>query len=73
MGALHDSHTILAIKVACHRREEKPILDFYRNSYKNLVPVDGERSKWWVFNKVVDQVQVAVQNIQTYIERVAKG
>jgi len=73
MSALHDSHTILAIRVACHRREEKPILEFYKEGYKNLVPVDGERSKWWVFNKVVDEVQIAVQNIQTYIERVAKG
>ena len=70
---LHDSHTILAIKVACSRREEKPLLEFYRESYKNLLSIDGEKSKWWVFDAVFAAIQTAIQNIQTYIERVSEG
>jgi len=70
---LHDSHTILAIKVACSRREEKPLLEFYRESYKNLLWVDGEKSKWWVYDTVFEAIQTTIQNIQMYIEKVAKG
>eukprot|EP00111_Clytia_hemisphaerica_P024229 TCONS_00071384-protein len=70
---LHDSHTILAIKVACYRREEKAILEFYRESYKNLVSLDAEKSKWWLFNRVTKEMQEAVANIQTYIQRVSGG
>lgn len=70
---IHDSHTILAIKIACYHRESGPIKDFYRDHYKNLFSIDGEKSKWWVFNEVKEEIQKAISNIQTYIEQITGG
>jgi len=67
---LHDSHTILAIRIACHRRESAPIREFYLTQYKNLFTIDGEKSKWWVYNAAMVEVVQSVSHIQSYIQRV---
>lgn len=70
---LHDSLTILAIRVACHRKESEKIREFYDNQYKNLVTVDGLKSKWWIYSHSLEKVQHTVSHIQSYIENIAQG
>ena len=66
---LHDSHTILAIRIACHRRESAPIREFYKEQHKNLLSVDAEKSIWWVFNAAKTEVEKSVTHIQNYIQK----
>ena len=66
---LHDSHTILAIRIACHRRESAPIREFYKEQHKNLLSVDAEKSIWWVFNAAKTEVEKSVTHIQSYIQK----
>ena len=66
---LHDSHTILAIRIACHRRESAPIREFYKEQHKNLLSVDAEKSIWWVFNVAKTEMEKSVTHIQNYIQK----
>lgn len=35
--------------------------------------IDACQSKWWIWNKVLQEVQVVVKEIQIYLERVKQG
>lgn len=35
--------------------------------------IDAFRSKWWVWNKVLQEVQVVIKEIQIYLERIREG
>lgn len=35
--------------------------------------VDATQSKWWIWNKVLQEVQVVVKEIQIYLERIKEG
>ncbi|XP_047128980.1 adenylate kinase 9 isoform X1 [Hydra vulgaris] len=70
---LHDSHAILAIRIACYRKESVSILEFCREQFKNQFCVNAENSKWWVYNEAVKEVSKAVENIQGYIECIQRG
>ena len=66
---LHDSHTILAIRIACHRRESAPVREFYKEQHKNLLSLDAEKSIWWVYNTAKTEVEKSVSHIQNYIQK----
>ena len=47
--------------------------DWYQNEYSNWVPLDGQRSKWWVWNQALDEARKSVRQIQTYLQRLSEG
>ena len=70
---LHDSQQILGIKLNAWQREVPAVRDWYQKEHRNWVTVDGQRSKWWVWNSALDEARKSVRQIQTYLQRLAEG
>ena len=47
--------------------------DWYQQEHRNWVPVDGQRSKWWVWDQALDEARKSVRQIQTYLQRLSEG
>ncbi|XP_061222784.1 adenylate kinase 9-like isoform X2 [Neopsephotus bourkii] len=69
----HDSSQILAIKKCCYEQHINAIRTYYTKEHQNWCVIDAFRSKWWVWNKVLQEVQVVVKEIQIYLERIREG
>ncbi|XP_009957843.1 PREDICTED: adenylate kinase 9, partial [Leptosomus discolor] len=69
----HDSSQILAIKNSCYKQHIDAIRTYYTKEHQNWCVIDGSQSKWWIWNKVLQEVQVVVKEIQIYLERIREG
>ena len=47
--------------------------EWYQQEHRNWVPVDGQRSKWWIWNQALDEARKSVRQIQTYLQRLSEG
>uniref|UniRef100_A0A8C3FGM5 Adenylate kinase 9 n=2 Tax=Chrysemys picta bellii TaxID=8478 RepID=A0A8C3FGM5_CHRPI len=70
---IHDSSQILAIQNSCYKKQIDAIRTYYEKEHQNWCVVDAFRSKWWVWNKIFEEVQVIIKQIQTYLERIREG
>lgn len=70
---VHDSAQILAIKLAAYNKNVEDIRQWYKSEHMNYQLIDGERSKWWVWNTVLEKSRDSVRQIQTYLQRIADG
>nr|XP_032620502.1 adenylate kinase 9 isoform X1 [Chelonoidis abingdonii] len=70
---IHDSSQILAIQNSCYKKQIDAIRTYYKKEHQNWCVVDAFRSKWWVWNKIFEEVQVIIKQIQTYLERIREG
>lgn len=73
MLPLHDSQQILGIRLNAWQREISDVRDWYQQEHRNWVPVDGQRSKWWVWDQALDEARKSVRQIQTYLQRLSEG
>ncbi|KAM7117549.1 adenylate kinase 9 [Ciconia maguari] len=69
----HDSSQILAIKNSCYKQHIDAIRTYYKKEHQNWCVIDAFQSKWWIWNKVLKEVQVVVKEIQIYLERIREG
>ncbi|XP_069661200.1 adenylate kinase 9 isoform X2 [Haliaeetus albicilla] len=69
----HDSSQILAIKNSCYKQHIDAIRTYYKKEHQNWCVIDACQSKWWIWNKVLQEVQVVAKEIQIYLERVKEG
>ncbi|XP_072178424.1 adenylate kinase 9-like isoform X1 [Diadema setosum] len=70
---LHDSAQILAVKIAAWQKEITAVREWYKEQHRNWVSVNGERSKWWVWNQATEHAQTSVRTIQNYLQRISEG
>lgn len=70
---LHDSHQIFAVKLARYKKEIGKLRDFYTEEHANWTTLDGEKSKWWLWNECVKIGKASVVQIQTYLQRIMDG
>ncbi|XP_074845222.1 adenylate kinase 9 [Carettochelys insculpta] len=70
---IHDSSQILAIQNSCYRKQIGAIRTYYEEEHQNWCVIDAFHSKWWVWNKILEEVQVIVKQIQIYLERIREG
>ncbi|KFQ77607.1 Adenylate kinase 9, partial [Phoenicopterus ruber ruber] len=69
----HDSSQILTIKNSCYKQHIDAIRTYYKKEHQNWCVIDAFQSKWWIWNKVLQEVQVVVKEIQIYLERIREG
>ncbi|KFP59818.1 Adenylate kinase 9, partial [Cariama cristata] len=69
----HDSSQILAIKNSCYKQHIDAIRTYYKKEHQNWCVIDAFQSKWWIWNKVLQEVQGVVKEIQIYLERTREG
>ena len=70
---LHDSQQILGIRLNAWQREISYVREWYQKEHRNWVSLDGQRSKWWVWNQALDEARKSVRQIQTYLQRLSEG
>uniref|UniRef100_A0A8C2TCB1 Adenylate kinase 9 n=1 Tax=Coturnix japonica TaxID=93934 RepID=A0A8C2TCB1_COTJA len=70
---VHDSPQILAIKNSYYRQHIDAIRTYYNKERQNWCVIDASQSKWWIWDKVLQEVQGIVKEIQIYLERVREG
>jgi adenylate/nucleoside-diphosphate kinase len=59
--------------LAAWQKEIEPIRVWYKEQHSNLVSIEGQHSKWWVWNKALDTAKASVVQIQTYLQRISDG
>ncbi|XP_017933854.1 adenylate kinase 9 [Manacus vitellinus] len=69
----HDSSQILAIKNSCYKQHIDAIRTYYMEERQNWCVIDAVQSKWKIWNKVTQEIQVVVKQIQIYLERIREG
>ncbi|KAM8953015.1 adenylate kinase 9 [Pelodytes ibericus] len=69
----HDSAQILAVGSSCYKQEVHRIKEHYMTFHQNWCEVDAMRSKWWIANKIIAEVQKSISQVQTYLQRIKNG
>lgn len=70
---MHDSSVILHIRNSCYKQELEQLRQHFQQQYKNWILLDGLKSKWWIWNCILEEVHVSVKYIQSYLERIRAG
>nr|XP_034965151.1 adenylate kinase 9 isoform X3 [Zootoca vivipara] len=70
---MHDSSHILSIKNSCYRAQTEEIRPYYEEQHQNWYVIDGTHSKWWIWNKILEETQAITKQIQIYLERIRQG
>jgi len=66
---LHDSHRITTVRLGAYAHSIGPLRDWYEQQHRNMIEVDGEESKWKVWNSALTEVKSIVKKIQVYLHR----
>ncbi|XP_033125059.1 adenylate kinase 9-like isoform X4 [Anneissia japonica] len=70
---LHDSAQILAIRIASWQKEITAVREWYKEQHRNWVMVNGQQSKWKVWEMAKAEAHRSVRQIQTYLQRLSEG
>ncbi|KAF7661400.1 hypothetical protein LDENG_00263070 [Lucifuga dentata] len=69
----HNSCEILQIRNSCYKQEVEHVRQDLQQQYKNWILIDGLKSKWWIWNSIVQEVCISMKYIQSYMERIQSG
>ncbi|CAB1435476.1 unnamed protein product [Pleuronectes platessa] len=70
---MHDSTEILHNRTAHHRQEVEQVRKYFQYQYRNWIVLDGFKSKWWIWSKIVKEVSISMAYIDNFLERTLSG
>ncbi|XP_026174949.1 adenylate kinase 9 isoform X2 [Mastacembelus armatus] len=69
----HDSSEILHIRNACYKQEVEHVRKHFQQQYQNWLLLDGSKSKWWICDSILKEVNISMKYIHNYLERTHSG
>ena len=70
---LHDSDSILRIRYGCYQKEVGDVTQWYSSQHHNYCKVNAARSKWFLWEQVLNIMKCSVNTIRSYLARVKEG
>ncbi|XP_042310178.1 adenylate kinase 9 isoform X2 [Sceloporus undulatus] len=70
---MHDSSHIFSVKNSCYKAQIEEIRPYYEEQHQNWYVIDAYHSKWWIWDKVLQETQAITKQIQSYLERIRQG
>ncbi|XP_054876008.1 adenylate kinase 9 [Poeciliopsis prolifica] len=70
---LHDSSEILHSWDSSYKKEVEHVRPHFQEQYQNWVILDGSKNKWWVWKNVLQQVNISMKCLHTYLKRRQSG
>ncbi|KAK0146591.1 Adenylate kinase 9 [Merluccius polli] len=68
-----DSSEILHIRNSHYKRETVAVRHHFQQQYGNWAPLDGSRSKWWLWIHALEEIRLCMNHIHSYLERSRNG
>lgn len=69
----HDSPQIQSVRISAYDKEIDKVRKWYQEEHNNFFPIDGNNSKWWIWNQTCDITTKQVEHIQTYLHNIRQG
>ncbi|XP_060948026.1 adenylate kinase 9-like [Limanda limanda] len=70
---MHDSSEIHHIRTAHYKQEVEQVRKYFQYQYRNWIVLDGFKSKWWIWSKIVKEVSISMSYIDNFLERTLSG
>lgn len=70
---LHDSPEILAFKYREWKNEVMPVRQWYMNEHKNWTVINGQLSKWMIWENARTLINASIEKIQMYLSKIRQG
>nr|XP_040016288.1 adenylate kinase 9 isoform X3 [Gasterosteus aculeatus aculeatus] len=69
----HDSSEILHFRNCCYKQEMERVRPHFQEQYQNWIPLDGTKSKWWLWNRITQEVSISMKHVSNYLWRTRGG
>ncbi|KAL7388763.1 hypothetical protein ABVT39_020280 [Epinephelus coioides] len=66
---MHDSSEILHVRNSCYKQEMEHVRRHFQQQCQNWIPLDGLKSEWWIWNRIIKEVSISMKYIHSYLER----
>ncbi|KAK9531540.1 hypothetical protein VZT92_010959 [Zoarces viviparus] len=70
---MHDSSESHRNRDFCYRKEMEHVRQHFREQYQNWILLDGLKSKWWIWNSIINEVSKSIKYITNYLGRKCSG
>ncbi|XP_034999516.2 adenylate kinase 9 [Hippoglossus stenolepis] len=70
---MHDSSEILHIRTSHYKQEVEQVKKYFHQQYQNWIVLDGFKSKWWIWCRIVKEVCISMAYIHSFLERTLSG
>lgn len=70
---MHDSSEILHIRNSRYKQEVELMRKHYQQECQNWIQLDGLKSKWWLWNSIIQEVSISMRYIHSYLDRIQRG
>ncbi|KAM4529308.1 adenylate kinase 9 [Fundulus diaphanus] len=70
---MHDSSEILLSWDSSYKKETGHVRQYFQEQHQNWFPINGMKSKWWIWTNILKEVNASMKCIHSYLDRTQSG